>query len=99
MTPLKIEQNDDGSVTIEGTRYAPEFFRELGCSFPEMVGQTLRIDKKEDGMVTVTRINYKPVAMLRVTHGDGGFGASWAHDSVLPREQRPKPGTDLYAEI
>lgn len=56
MTPLKIEQHDDGSVTIEGTRYAPVFFREFGCSFPEMVGQTLRVEKKEDGVVTVTRL-------------------------------------------
>lgn len=54
--PLNIQQHDDGSVTIEGTRYAPEFFREFGCSFPQMVGQVLRIDKKEDGLVTVTRL-------------------------------------------
>lgn len=54
---LSIQQNDDFSVTIEGTRYAPGFFREFGCSFPKMVGQILRIDKKEDGLVTVTRID------------------------------------------
>ena len=54
MTPLKIEQHGDGSVTIEGTRYAPIFFREFGCSFPKMVGQVLRIDKKDGDMLTVT---------------------------------------------
>jgi len=55
-TELKIEQHSDGSVTIEGTRYTGRFFREFGCSFSEKVGQVLRIDKKENGMVTVTRL-------------------------------------------
>jgi len=53
---LTIDQHDDDTTTIEGTRYANIFFRNFGCSFPGMVGQTLRIDKKEDGLVTVTRI-------------------------------------------
>ena len=44
------------TITIEGTRYAGIFFRELGCSFPKMVGQILRIEKKENGLVTVTRL-------------------------------------------
>uniref|UniRef100_A0A6M3L9A5 Uncharacterized protein n=1 Tax=viral metagenome TaxID=1070528 RepID=A0A6M3L9A5_9ZZZZ len=53
---LKIEQHDDDTVTIEGTRYSEAFFRELGCSFPNMIGQVLRIDKKDNGLVTVTRL-------------------------------------------
>lgn len=53
---LKIEQNEDGTVTIEGTKYTEIFFIELGCNFPEMVGQVLRVDKKEDGVVSVTRL-------------------------------------------
>jgi len=44
------------TIEIEGTRYSGIFFRELGCSFPAMVGQILRIDKKEDGVITVTRL-------------------------------------------
>jgi hypothetical protein len=53
---LNITQNDDDTTTIEGTRYSNYLFRELGCSFPSMVGQVLRVDKKEDGLVTVTRL-------------------------------------------
>lgn len=53
---LKIEPYDEATdtVVIEGTRYAGLLFRELGCSFPNMVGQVLRIDKKENGVVTFT---------------------------------------------
>ena len=43
-------------IEIEGTRYHGSLFRELGCGFPAMVGQTIRIDKKENGLVTVTRL-------------------------------------------
>ena len=53
---LTIEQHDDDTTTINGTRYTNVFFENFGCSFPNMVGQTLRIDKKEDGLVTVTII-------------------------------------------
>ena len=56
--PLKIEQHDDGTVTIAGTHYAPDLFENLSCGFPAMVGQVLRIDKKKDGIVTVTRLRY-----------------------------------------
>lgn len=44
------------SIEIEGTKYSGILFRELGCSFPNMIGQILRIDKKENGTVTVTRL-------------------------------------------
>jgi len=53
---MRIEQHDDNTVTIEGTRYAACLFEELGCGFPSMVGQVLRVDKKEDGLVTVTHL-------------------------------------------
>lgn len=43
------------SIQINGTRYAGTLFRELGC-FNDTVGQVLRIDKKKDGLVTVTRL-------------------------------------------
>ncbi len=47
------------TIEIEGTRYSGHLFRELGCSFPNMIGQVLRIDKKENGLVTVTRLKEK----------------------------------------
>lgn len=53
---LQIQHHDDDTTTIEGTRYSNNFFREFGCGFPNMVGQVLRIDKKEDGVVIVTRL-------------------------------------------
>ena len=34
------------SIIIEGTRYAGVLFREFGCSFPERVGQLLRVEEK-----------------------------------------------------
>ena len=46
-------------IEIEGTRYSGQFFRELGCNFLSMVGQVLRIDKKENGIITVTRLKEK----------------------------------------
>jgi len=56
---LQIKQHNDGTVTIEGTRYSEAFFRELGCNFPSMVGQILRVERKEDGVITVTRLSLK----------------------------------------
>jgi len=53
---LKIEQCDDDTIIIEGTKYSEQLFRELGCSFPNMIGQVLRVDKKDNGVVTVTRL-------------------------------------------
>lgn len=44
------------TIEIEGTTYSANFFRELGCSFRNMVGQVLRIDCKENKRVTVTRM-------------------------------------------
>ena len=44
------------TIEIEGTKYSGHLFREFGCNFPAMVGQVLRIDKKENGLVTVTRL-------------------------------------------
>jgi len=48
---------DTDTIEIEGTKYAGMLFRELGCSFPNMVGQVLRIDQKKDKTVTVTRLD------------------------------------------
>lgn len=54
---LQIEQHQrEDTVSIEGTKYSADLFRELGCSFPNMIGQVLRIEKKDDGIVTVTRL-------------------------------------------
>lgn len=46
-----------GSIEINGTRYPRAIFRELGCGFPELIGQILRVDKKEGGLVTATRFD------------------------------------------
>lgn len=43
------------TITIEGTRYAGALFRD-GFGINAAVGQVLRIDKHEDGVVTVTRL-------------------------------------------
>jgi hypothetical protein len=54
---LEVGEYDENSdtITIEGTRYSGHVFRELG--FPGMIGQVLRIDKKESGTVTATRLS------------------------------------------
>lgn len=59
---LDVKQYDSftDSIKIEGTRYAGNLFRELGCNFPAMIGQILKVEKKEDGMVTVTRLDQIP---------------------------------------
>ena len=43
------------TIIIEGTRYAGCLFRD-GFGINAMVGQVLRIDKHENGLVTVTRL-------------------------------------------
>ena len=43
------------TIVIEGTRYAGVLFRE-GFGIKAMIGQVLRIDNHEDGIVTVTRL-------------------------------------------
>lgn len=54
MTALKIEQDEDRDlVTIEGIRYSRELFRSLGIA---PVGAVLRIESREDGVLTVTRL-------------------------------------------
>lgn len=55
---IDFTDNKDGTVTINGTKYSYEFFDEFGCSFPGMIGQILRVDKKCDGIVTVTRLHH-----------------------------------------
>lgn len=55
------------TIVIEGTRYSADFFRNLGCNFPAMVGQVLRVDKKEDGVVTVTRLEKYEFGVARIT--------------------------------
>lgn len=39
-------------IEIEGTKYSGELFRSFGIE--AMVGQVLRIDKHENGLITVT---------------------------------------------
>lgn len=54
---LEIEYDPISDIIkIEGTCYHGGLFRELGCNFPSMVGQVLRVDKKENNLVTVTRL-------------------------------------------
>lgn len=55
---LNVEPYDEAtdSIVIEGTRYAGVLFREFGCGFPNNIGSTLRIVKKENGTVTVTNM-------------------------------------------
>jgi len=48
------------TIEIEGTRYSGALFRELGCSFPTLVGQTIKIIRKENGLVTIERMRDDP---------------------------------------
>ena len=43
------------TIIIEGTRYSGFLFR-AGFGINAMIGQVLRIDKHEDGIVTITRL-------------------------------------------
>jgi len=43
------------TIVIEGTKYSGVMFREA-FGIKAMVGQILRVDKREDGLVTVTRM-------------------------------------------
>lgn len=43
------------TITIEGTRYAGVVFRD-GFGINAIVGQTIRIDKHENGVVTITKL-------------------------------------------
>lgn len=54
---LDIGQYDPvtDSVVIEGTRYSGHLFRD-GFGIKAMIGQILRIDKHENGILTVTRL-------------------------------------------
>ena len=58
MNALQVGEYDavHDSIVIEGTTYSGKLFRELGCNFAEMVGQTLKVVRKENGTVTVARI-------------------------------------------
>jgi hypothetical protein len=58
--PLSIEQDcDRGVVTIEGMKYAFELFQQFGVV---TVGQVLRIDKREDGVLTFTVVRREGTA-------------------------------------
>ena len=59
MNELNVKQYDPitDTIEIEGTKYAGALFRELGCNFPSMVGQILKVYLKKDGVVTVKRID------------------------------------------
>lgn len=54
MRELNVGQYDPqlDVIEIEGTKYSGEMFRGFGID--AMVGQVLRIDKREDGVITVT---------------------------------------------
>lgn len=43
------------SITIDGTIYSGNLFRSLGIN--AMIGQIIRIDKHENGLVTCTRMH------------------------------------------
>ena len=43
------------TIMIEGTKYAGDMFRALGIN--AMIGDVLRIDKHENNVITVTRLN------------------------------------------
>lgn len=45
------------TITIEGTRYSGVLFRD-GFGLGAIIGQVLRIDKHDNGVVTVTRLPY-----------------------------------------
>jgi hypothetical protein len=46
---------DDDTIIIEGTKYSGYLFRD-GFGLNACIGQVLRIDKHEGGVVTVTRL-------------------------------------------
>lgn len=54
--PTEIRKIDSETIEIFGTRYSVAVFQALGCDFPASVGHVLRVDKKQDGVVTVTRL-------------------------------------------
>ena len=54
---LKILQHPhNDTTTINGTKYANHLFESFGVTFSSMIGQVLRIDKREDGVITITRL-------------------------------------------
>ena len=57
------------SITIEGTVFSGSFFRD-GLGINAMIGQILRIDKHENGVVTVTRMDdFDPMRKRPQTKG------------------------------
>lgn len=58
MNNLDVKPYDPSrdTIEIEGSVYSGNMFRYLGCSFPNMVGHVFRIDKKSDGITTLTRM-------------------------------------------
>lgn len=55
---LNVGQYDPytDTIVIEGTTYSGVLFRD-GFGINAMIGQVLRVDKHENGVVTVTRIS------------------------------------------
>ena len=45
------------TIVIEGTRYSGALFRD-GLGINSMIGQVIRIDRHENGVVTVTRLRH-----------------------------------------
>jgi hypothetical protein len=58
-------------IEIEGTKYSGGLFRQFGLKFPGNVGNVLRIDKMEDGVITVTRINPSDKDIINVALENG----------------------------
>ncbi len=56
MSELDVGKYDprQDTIVIEGVTYAGEMFRELG--FRTMVGHVLRVEARDHGVVTVTRL-------------------------------------------
>ncbi len=56
---LRLQYDDNADeLTIEGTRFAGEFFRQLGDGpLGVGIGETFRVVKREDGVVTLQRLS------------------------------------------
>lgn len=51
-------------IEIEGTKYSGEMFRSFGIN--AMVGQILRIDRLDDGVITVTSLPFDKQLVIRL---------------------------------
>jgi len=63
------------TIEIEGTKYNLGFFKEFSCNFPSMVGQIIKVVKKENDVVTLVRLDEiielcREIAMVHIGDGD-----------------------------